>query len=163
MEAFKEFYIANKDKLFAYLIRMTGDYQLAGDVLQESFVRLLSHYGAGEKNVALLYKIARNALIDSRRRGRKIIEAEISDVADERSLEHDIMIRESYRKVLAAMKHLDETERDILSLSVSSDLSYRDIAMITGISEANVRVRIHRARLKLKGMLSMGKGEKSHE
>ena len=158
MGTFKTFYIDTKDRLFAYLIRMTGDYQLSSDVLQESFVRLLSHYGPDERSVSLLYKIARNALTDCRRRSQREI-TEVHEVVDERNVENDYAIKESYQKVLDAMMRLDETEREILSLSVTTDFSYRDIAGITGISETNVRVRIHRARLKLKTMLHMGKGE----
>jgi RNA polymerase sigma-70 factor (ECF subfamily) len=55
--------------------------------------------------------------------------------------------------VLAAMKHLEEDERDLISLVVSSDLSYREVAEVTGISEANVKVKIHRARKKLRNLM----------
>ena len=47
-------------------------------------------------------------------------------------------------------------ERDALSLAVSSDLSYREIAQITGTSEGNVKVRVHRARIKLRKMMNTG-------
>jgi RNA polymerase sigma-70 factor (ECF subfamily) len=159
VDTFKKFYIESKDGLFAYLIRMTGDYPLSSDILQESYTRLLSSYGPSEKNQALLYRIARNALIDSRRRTKREVGGEERDIADERNPEKDLMIRESYRKVIKAMDRLEETERDVLSLSVSGDFSYRDIAGITGISEINVRVKIHRARTKLKEMLGAGKEE----
>jgi len=41
-------------------------------------------------------------------------------------------------------------------LTVSSDLSYREIANILGISEANVKVKVHRARILLKELLQTG-------
>ena len=66
------------------------------------------------------------------------------------------LIRESYRKVLNAMLKLEKSQREILALTVSSDLSYREIANITGISEANVKVKVHRARIKLKKQLQKG-------
>ena len=59
------------------------------------------------------------------------------------------MVREQYRQVLSAMQTLDADERDILALAVSSELSYREISTIAGISEANVKVKVHRARAKL--------------
>ena len=67
------------------------------------------------------------------------------------------MVRDEYRRTLSAMQHLDEVERDFLSLVVSSDLSYREIAEIHHTSEQNVKVRVHRARVKLRGILG-GKG-----
>ena len=71
-------------------------------------------------------------------------------------LEQQLLVREEYKQVMAAMQRLEETERDILALIVSSNLTYRDIAEVTGISEANVKVKVHRARVKIKKMLTMG-------
>ncbi|MDX2447246.1 MAG: sigma factor-like helix-turn-helix DNA-binding protein [Desulfobacterales bacterium] len=44
-------------------------------------------------------------------------------------------------------------EQDILNLKISSNLTYRDIAGVVGTSEANVKVKIHRARIKLRSIL----------
>lgn len=150
MAIFDEFYGSYRAKLFAYLIRMTGDYPLSCDILQESFTRILEHYGPNSQSPALLYKIARNAVRDTLRkndRNRPLIENQESLSVDP---EQHYIIREAYRKVLAAMQHLEDSERDTLSLVVSSDFSYRQIAALTGISEANVKVKVHRARTKLR-------------
>jgi RNA polymerase sigma-70 factor (ECF subfamily) len=63
------------------------------------------------------------------------------------------MVREEYRCVLAAMRHLEEDERDLLALVATSGLSYREIARVAGTSEANVKVKVHRARKKLRTLL----------
>jgi RNA polymerase sigma-70 factor (ECF subfamily) len=67
------------------------------------------------------------------------------------------MVREEYRQVLVAMRHLEDDERDLLSLVVSSELSYRELADIIGISEANIKVKVHRARKKLRAYLGAEK------
>jgi len=67
--------------------------------------------------------------------------------------EADVLVREEYRQVLTAMEKLEKSERDVLSLAISADLSYREIAEIAGISEENVRVKIHRARKKLRALI----------
>jgi RNA polymerase sigma-70 factor (ECF subfamily) len=54
------------------------------------------------------------------------------------------------------MAQLDQEDADILALVPSSDLSYKEISRISGISEANVKTKIHRTRLKLKKILSAG-------
>ena len=155
MDTFKQFYIDNKDKVFGYLMRLTGDYSLSSDILQESFTRMLSVYGTKELNVSLVFTIARNQLMDTWRRAKRGAEAnDPEDIKDESDPEKEVMIRETYRAVIRAMKQLPESERDVLSLAVSSDFSYKDIAGIVGISEANVRVKIHRARARLKEILS---------
>jgi RNA polymerase sigma-70 factor (ECF subfamily) len=156
VEKYRTFYLKNKDKLFAYLMRLTGDYQLSSDTMQESFTRLLSRYGPQEQSVALLFKIARNTVLDDARKKQRNPCAEYRQQNDGRDPEKMVLVRETYRKVLAAMQQLEKTERDILSLVVSSELSYQDIADIVGISAANVRVKVHRARMKLKKNLQLG-------
>ena len=137
-------------------MRRTGDYYLAGDILQESFTRYLENYGADGQNPALLYTIARNAAVDGRRKqGRDtplIDEPEFSQPNPETQM----LVREDYRRVMAAMQEMAPEERDVLALVVSSDLSYREIARITGTSEGNVKVRVHRARVKLREMMKPG-------
>ncbi len=137
-------------------MRSTADYYLSSDIQQESFTRYLEKYGEALQNPALLYTIARNAVVDShRKRGRD------TPLLDEQEFsannpETDMMVREDFRRMLAAMQELEPQERDILSLVVSSGLPYREIARIAGTSEANVKVRIHRARVKLKKIMNTG-------
>ena len=137
-------------------MRSTGDYYLADDILQESFTRYLEKYGKEGPNTALLYTIARNAVIDGhRRQGRDtplLDEPEFSQPNPETQM----LVREDYRRVMAAMQELALEERDVLALVVSSDLSYREIARITDTSEGNVKVRVHRARVKLRKMMKPG-------
>ena len=156
MRNFREFYQKHRDRLFAYLMRSTGDYHLSSDILQESFTRYLEKYRSEGQNTGLLYAIARNAVIDGhRKQGRN---GPLYDEPEhtQPSPEAHLMVREDYRRVLAALKELDPDERDALSLVVSSDLSYREIARITGTSEGNIKVRVHRARLKLRKIMRKG-------
>ena len=156
MKRFNQFYIEHKNSLFAYLMRMTGDYYLASDIQQESFTRLLARYRAGDWCKTLLFKIARNAMIDEKRKsrpGKKQVLTEDQRDQDQ-DQEHDIMIRETYRDVLQALQRLEPLEQDILNLKISSNLTYRDIAGVVGISEANVKIKIHRARIKLRSILN---------
>ena len=137
-------------------MRCTGDYYLSGDILQESFTRYLEKYGEDGQNPALLYTIARNAVVDGhRRQGR---DTALLDAQDQSrpNPETQMLVREDYRRVLAGMQELEPEEREILALVVSSGLPYREIARIAGTSEANVKVRVHRARVKLKKMMDSG-------
>jgi RNA polymerase sigma-70 factor (ECF subfamily) len=137
-------------------MRSTGDYHLSSDILQESFTRYLEKYAEKGQNPALLYAIARNAVVDGhRKKGRD------TQLCDEPPLsqpdpELQMMVREDYRRVLAALQELEPEERDPLSLVVSSDLSYREIARIMGTSEGNIKVRVHRARMKLRKIMNSG-------
>ncbi len=155
MEQFKSFYSAHKDRLFSYLLKRTGDYSLAADIMQESFTRYLEKYGK-EGSAALLYTIARHAVIDTFRRqdcGTQPLEERDHIGPDQ---EANYLVRDECRRVLAALRNLEPDERDVLSLVVSSGLSYREIAVVTGLSEANVKIKVHRARLKLKKKFAEG-------
>ena len=153
---FKKFYNDNKGQFFGYLLRRSGDYHLAADTMQESFARYLERYGKRELSVSLLFTIGRNLLNDHSRKQRKVVpfeENQHKGVADEESA---YLVREESRRVLNAMQQLSPEDADVLSLAVSSDLSYRQIAELTGTSEANIKVKIHRSRLKLKKILRTG-------
>ena len=156
MDNFKDFYTRQKDKLFSYLMRITGDYHLSMDITQESFARCLDKYRDKTVNVSLLYKIARNVLIDVARRDKRKGETG-QDVADpDGDPEKNYRVKQEYRKVMAAMKKLDADEREILALTLTEDLKYKDIASIVGINEGNVKIKVHRARLKLREILQQG-------
>jgi RNA polymerase sigma-70 factor, ECF subfamily len=156
VDAFKAFYHQYKERLFAYLMRMTGDYELARDSMQEAFTRLLEHYGRERDSPALLFTIGRNALLDHVRKKNRttVLDTEPADDACDQERTH--LVKEEYQRVLCAMQELEADERDILSLAVSGELSYRDIAAVAGISEANVKVKVHRARVKMKAILKAG-------
>ena len=147
--AYLSFYREHKDRLFAYVMRMTGEYYLSSDIMQESFTRYFEHYGNKTESVSLLYTIARNALFDHARKQWRTTQLESDQEDCSSNQEQALMVREEYRQVLSAMQMLEKDERDILALAVSGVLSYRKIASIAGISEANVKVKVHRARLKL--------------
>jgi RNA polymerase sigma-70 factor (ECF subfamily) len=153
MDNFSEFYRRYRSSLLNYLVRMTGDVPLAMDIVQESFVRCLDRYGPHQSNRLLLFKIARNAMIDATRRQNRYTEYTEIEKPNESDPEQHFQIRERYRSVLAGMRQLDKTEREILSMAVSRNLSYHEIGQITGLSEGNVRVKVHRARLKLRQIL----------
>lgn len=153
MEKFQDFYKRQKDKLFSYLMRLTGDYHLSMDIMQESFLRCLEKYRDKAMNNSLLYTIARNVLIDLSRKDKRKGAFE-QDVVDQTAdQENDLRIKQEYRKVLSAMNRLEADEKEILALALTEDLKYREIASILEINEGNVKVKVHRARLKLKEIL----------
>ncbi|MFC1896499.1 RNA polymerase sigma factor [Thermodesulfobacteriota bacterium] len=155
MEDFKRFYETYRGKLFGYLMRSTGgDFSLSSDITQESFTRYLERYGDEQQSAPLLFTIARNALSDDRRK-RKGRDAALGQNEEDASWdqEHQLMVRDDYRHVLSALEKLKKEERDVLAMVVSTDFTYREIASIAGISEANVKVKVHRARIKLRDIL----------
>ncbi len=153
MNKFRQFYTDYRERLFGYLLRKTGNTHMAADLVQESFTRYLERYRNHEQSPALLFTIGRNLFYDHVRNNSRLMHHEdvVQDMVTDQ--EETYIAREQSGIILAALEKLGEEERDILALVVSSVLSYQEIADIRKCSVANIKVKVHRARLKLKKLL----------
>lgn len=156
MEFCDRFYRDNRERVLAFLLHLTGDYDLARDLVQESFTRYLSRYGRDTANLGLLYTIARNAALDTFRKRRESQPAGKEAVGRERDPEGRLIERQEFDTVLAAVRRLDDGDRQLISLLATGTFSYREIGQMLDISEGNVKVKVHRARLRLKEILAEG-------
>ncbi len=154
MDTFRTLYQDHRERLFNYLLRMTGDYDLSRDIMQESFTRCLERYGGHIESAALLYRIARNLVVDHVRKVARSEPMGDRQAQDPVSMDHQLMVREQYRAVLAALQALDFEDRELLSLVSGQSLSYRDMATVLDTTENNVKVRVHRARKRLRNVLA---------
>jgi RNA polymerase sigma-70 factor (ECF subfamily) len=156
IKKYRQFYETYRNKLFRYLMFRCGDYEVSRDIMQESFTR---HYqfsrNSPEASPAFLFTIARNALVDFQRHENNY--ALIRDYAPQpaRDLEADCIVREEFRIVAEAFSKLPDEDREILGLVVSG-LPYSQIAKTLGLSEANIKVRVHRARVRLRDIIQNG-------
>ena len=154
MDTYSRFYKDNKDRLYAYLLRMTGETQLALDLVQESFVRYLGRYGNGGGSRALLYTIARNAALDAI--GKRKMDGLDPEAHSDPGYdpEQRIMAREAFDRLLAAINVLAAADRELIALVATADLTYEEIGRILNTSEAAIKVRVHRARTRLRKIMA---------
>lgn len=150
---FDSFYKEYRGKVAGYLLRMTGDKELSLDICQESFARCLERYSHESNPVPLVFTIARNLVYDNHRRQAKWDAREAPEPAEGADPETTLLEREKMERISLAMRKLPDNEREILALATARTLSYKEIARIAGISEANVKVRVHRARKSLRQLL----------
>lgn len=153
MSDYREFYLTYRERIFSYLMRMTGDLELSSDLMQESFTRYFEKYGRVPRNAALLFTIARNALIDHARKARHETYFRTISQRNPVDQERNVAVRAEYRRMLEGLGNLAPDDRDVLALVATGELTYREIAGIAGMSESNVKVKVHRARLKLRKIL----------
>ena len=105
---------------------------------------------------ALLFTIARNAALDTFRKRRES-QAEWNEaVSRESGPEGRLIEKQEFDTVLAAVRRLDDPDRQLISLLATGTFSYKEIGRMLDISEANVKVKVHRARLRLKEFLADG-------
>jgi RNA polymerase sigma-70 factor (ECF subfamily) len=141
-----------------FAVYLCGNHTLAQDLTSETFVRALC--GRSDLRLgtvkAYLFAIARNLYRDLLASERRMVSSnDISSRADPvPGPDSSAAGREMFSNVLRLIQKLPEAEREALVLAVDEDLSYEQIALIVGCSVAAVKVRIHRARLRLKSELT---------
>lgn len=152
-DRYRKFYSEYKNKLFSYLVYKSGDAEVSRDIMQESFTRHFQHYGQEAViSPSLLFTIARNALVDYQRNQGRFLRTD-QPVPHEAGEEEAFIVREEVGQVREALNRLPEQDREMLNLAVG-DVPYKEIAAIFDLSVANVKVRIHRARTRLRQMLN---------
>ena len=150
-DAFAGFYERSARPLWAYLARVSGDPALADDLMQESFVRFLCASQPEEGEVAgrrYLFRIATNLLRDHWRRPRQSSIEEISEeffAATANSAPSDLLA--------PAMALMRPRERQLLWLAHAEGYTHREIAGITGLATASIRILLFRARRKIASLL----------
>jgi RNA polymerase sigma-70 factor, ECF subfamily len=150
-KAFEELYNSHKRQVWLYCLKIVGDKDLASDIFQETFIRvhekIAGFRGTGSLS-GWIFRIARNLCYDSLRRTRKHHSVEeVEDLASPTNSYETVDHREELRKALDALK---PEQREIIILREIQGFSYQDIAGLTGVSLASVKVRLFRAREKLR-------------
>ena len=148
-EAFRAFYGRTKVPLWAYLLRVSGRRDVADDVLQESYCRFLAAKlppmdAVESRNY--LFRIATNLLRD-RRRSREVpnpVSATAQSCEDDHETRTDVRL---------AFEQLKPRERQLLWLAHVEGFDHREIARLTGLKVASIRVLLFRARRELASVL----------
>src|SRR5262245_10386764 len=134
-----------------FVLYLSGDPALADDITAESFVRLWT--APGEIRTATvksyLFAIARNLFLTGQRHRRRETELPLSLPAAAPSPEHLAIGRDEMRHIFQALGRLPEIDRTALMLHAREQMPYQEIAAILGLSVTAVKVKVHRARMRL--------------
>ena len=150
----------------AYVYRMVGNYDAALDLTQEVFIKVynsLSRYRSEFKFSTWIYKIAHNAAIDHLRRhavreqalvtGPESERREISIESRRLTPEQESERKERRSEIEAVVQLLPTAYRELIVLRHSQDLSYDEIAEVTGLPLGTVKNRLFRAREAMRDQL----------
>ena len=162
----EEYYNAIAPKLTNYLVGSGSSYAQACDIVQESFLRLWKRRDELMDDMSqvsgLVYTIARNLRKDmARKAAHESLQADITDedetapvsVDGNRPGEADEETRLLRRRLNAALKDVPPLLREAFLLFHVSGLSIAEISRQTGAAESLVKVRIFRAKEKLREIL----------
>jgi RNA polymerase sigma-70 factor, ECF subfamily len=159
-EAFHSFYAATARPLWAYLRAASGNRAVADDLLQESYLRILTadlrHEGESGRR-AYLYRIAGNLLKDHwRREKRRPTAGPLVDeehAADSTARTPPSTAGDAQLDVQRALARLAPRDRQLLWLAHVEGASHREVAAALGLAVASVRVLLFRARRRLAAQL----------
>ena len=150
-EAFAGFYERSARALRAYLARVSADCALADDLTQESYVRFLCAAHPCDGEVAArryLFRIATNLLRDHWRKPRS---ASIEEMPEACLI--DPAHEQSQALLVPALRKLRPRDRQLLWLAYAEGYSHQEIAQITGLASASIRLLLFRARRKAARLL----------
>jgi RNA polymerase sigma-70 factor (ECF subfamily) len=160
--AFGRIVVAQQGRIFAYLGRMGLDAATAEDIAQETFLRVWRH--AGNYNPRLgslttwIFAIARNLaltrLSHPGRRAETPINSETMEIAADAPLpDEQLLAQQRQQELRAALACLSAPDRSLLAASYIDELDLAAIARIEGCSLGAAKVRLYRARQRLRQVL----------
>lgn len=139
------------DNVFRFIVKNLRNEEDARDVVQSAFEKLWRNREIVETNKSrsYLFTVAYNQMIDHIRKGKRVsLKEEFNETSKIDEPKHSV------KKVLEiALGRLNETQRSLVMLKDYEGYSYDEIGKITGLSESQVKVYLHRARLQLKDYL----------
>lgn len=163
---FAAFYDRTSAPLWRYLRRLSGDGELASDLVQESYVKLLLHPSRARdesRRRAYLFRIGTNLLRDRWRREK--VEAGFLERLVSAWIPEARAPRPGLRSDLdAVLEELPPRERALLWLAYVEEYDHREIAAILDLKTASVKVMLFRARRRMAKLLAshgLGKEETS--
>ncbi|HXS32299.1 MAG TPA: RNA polymerase sigma factor [Solirubrobacterales bacterium] len=169
-DLFEAFYREQVEDLQRFVARRVGDRERAADLTAEIFLAAIdsAHRYRPRSGTpkAWLYGIARTLVAnDSRRRGRERAREErfrgsaLCDEEDAARIDARIDAAAQSRRLYAAMDRLSEDERAVMELVAIDDLKVAEAAAAAGVRPVTARVRLHRARRKLRAELEAASTE----
>lgn len=158
---FFEVYDRYYDRVRRFILATVKDDWVADDLVQETFVRVQKNLDGlrdSSKLSSWLFGIAHNLCMDYFRRLKSSGEKELLDVTrmeipEEVLVQKELEQQEMAKCVRDQMDLLPESLRTVIILFDTMDFSHEEIAEILGISVENTKVRLHRARKKLRSIL----------
>jgi RNA polymerase sigma factor (sigma-70 family) len=137
------------DNVFRFIVKNLRHEEDARDVVQTAFEKLWRNRADvdGSKSKSYLFTVAYNSMIDHLRKIKRI---QLKEDFNENSRVTHKEFNNTKAILEAAINKLSETQRSLVMLKDYEGYSYEEIGKIMNLSESQVKVYLHRARLQLK-------------
>jgi RNA polymerase sigma factor (sigma-70 family) len=140
------------DNVYRFILKNLRHEDDARDVVQSAFEKMWQRREevAYDKSKSYLFTVAYHQMIDHLRKAKRVVLKE--EFPEQVNIYHKPA--NNLKKILEeALARLSETQRSLVLLKDYEGYSYEEIGRITGLSESQVKVYLHRARIQLKNYL----------
>ena len=169
-KAFEVLLARHKDKIYRFIYMKLRNQELANDVFQETFVKIIKTLKVGSYNeegkfLPWAMRIAHNLVIDHFRKASKVrMVSESSSYYDDfnifstlsqtdKNMEQSMSHEELEKQMVELIDYLPETQRAILKMRIFQDMSFKDIAESEDISINTALGRMRYALINLRKMI----------
>ena len=157
----------HKNKVFAYISLYIRDQALAEDLFQDTFLKVIQSVKAGKyydngKFISWVMRIAHNLIIDHFRRVKQMNTISNDDYESdlfnskklaEDNIEDNIVKNQIHKDIRMLISQLPDDQREVVILRHYSDMSFKEIADITGVSINTALGRMRYALINIRKMM----------
>ncbi|WP_347320559.1 RNA polymerase sigma factor [Rossellomorea sp. RS05] len=156
MTEFEKIYDQHFREVYAFILSMSRNEKLAEEITQETFFKALKAIdgfkGQCKMNVWLC-QIAKNTYFTHLSKQKRMVPEEVVESSGDAVMERLIENREEAMRVHKVLHSLQDPYKEVFTLRIFGELSFRDISGLFGKTESWARVTYHRARKKIQDCL----------
>ena len=169
-DAFKQLLFRHKDKIFRFIKLKVKDVDLANDIFQDVFIKVINTIKSGAYNeegkfLPWVMRIAHNLIIDHFRRNTRYKHvSESSSLKDDynvfstlssenKNIEEQITTKELLDQMVTLVDYLPHSQKKILNMRIFQDMSFKEIAEIENISINTALGRMRYAILNIRKLI----------
>lgn len=156
MTEFEKIYDQHFREVYAFILSMSRNEKLAEEITQETFFKALNAIdgfkGQCKMNVWLC-QIAKNTYFTHLSKQKRLVPEEAAESSGDAVMERLMENREEAMRVHKVLHSLQDPYKEVFTLRIFGELSFRDISGLFGKTESWARVTYHRARKKIQDRL----------
>lgn len=169
-DAFKQLLFRHKDVIFRFIKLKVKDVDLANDIFQDVFIKVINTIKSGMYNeegkfLPWVMRIAHNLVIDHFRRASRVKHVSESSSlkedfnvfstlsSDNKNIEEQITTKELLDQMVSLVDYLPESQKKILNMRIFQDMSFKEIAEIENISINTALGRMRYAILNIRKLI----------
>lgn len=158
----------HQNRIYAYILMITKNKELADDLFQDTFIKVIKTMRAGSYNeegkfLQWVMRIAHNLIIDHFRKSNRmpIIDNSKNEnfnifdtlIIKEKSIEEQMITDQIHKDVRKLIEYLPDEQREVLYMRHFAEMSFKDIAEVTNVSINTALGRMRYALINLRKMI----------